>query len=112
MAYELGQDEARLTEVFNSFPAIYRKSKRVSEAGQHYYALQARYAQREGGDTRDPEEVSYIEPLSTEKLSLLLDFVLKMAGHEKIDIRTRITGIVAILAAILSAATAVFVALN
>jgi hypothetical protein len=54
MARELQLDERRLQEVFEAFPGIFRKSVRTDrDTQQHYYALQARYAQKEGGDVQD-----------------------------------------------------------
>jgi hypothetical protein len=83
MARELQLDEIRLQNVFNGFPGIFRKSVRTAEnTGQHFYSLQARYAQRKGGDVSDPEQESYIKPLDPDHLRLILDFVLKMAEQE------------------------------
>jgi hypothetical protein len=111
MASELSLDEDRLQRVFDGFPGIYRKSVRASKNGQHYYALQARYAQKEGGDTSDPEEVSYIAPLGTDKLQLLINFVVQSAEQEIATRRARLTSGVAIVAAIIAAAAAVVAAL-
>src|SRR5690349_5900123 len=68
MASELSLDHERLLAVFEGFPGLFRRSQRLAPHGEHYYALQARYAQREGMDTADPEEISYINPLDKEKL--------------------------------------------
>jgi hypothetical protein len=109
MASELSLDEARLLLVFDSFPSIFRKSSKPGDHDQHFYSLQARYAQREGGDTREPEKISYIAPLDTEKLNLLFDFVLKMTEHERTDARTRLTSWIAVAAAVVSAGAAILV---
>ena len=88
LAAELSLDEGRLKTVFDGFPGLFRKSARVGSNGQHFYSLQARYSQRKGGDTRDPDQISEIRPIDTEKVKLLLDFVLTMTEHEKNDSRT------------------------
>jgi hypothetical protein len=107
MAAELSLDERRLQEVFEGFPGIYRKSVRASKNGQHYYALQARCAQKEGDDTSDPEEVSYITPLETDKLQLLINFVTHSAEQEMATRRAWLTSGVAVAAAIIAAIGAV-----
>jgi hypothetical protein len=69
--------------VFEAFPGIFRKSMRTAQdTGQHFYSLQARYAQRDGGDVKDPDQQSYIRPLVPDQLKVIIDFVLKMAEHE------------------------------
>jgi hypothetical protein len=60
-------DADELQKVFNSFPGLFRKSHRLAGNGQHYYALQARYAQRKGPDTADPDEPTDIKPVDAEK---------------------------------------------
>lgn len=110
MAAELGLNENRLEKVFNSFPGIW-KSVRISEKGQHYYALQARYAQKEGGDTADPEETAYIQPLDNERVELLTNFVVRMAEEERNERRGRSTNILAVSAAVIAALAAVVSAL-
>ena len=99
MATELSLDEHRLQSVFDGFPGIYRKSARKAKSGQHYYALQARYAQKKGGDISDPEEVSYIDPLDTDKLQLLITFVTHSAEQEMATRRAWVTVVAAIIAA-------------
>jgi hypothetical protein len=118
MAAELQLDEEKLRAVFDGFPGLFRKSVRTNpETGQHFYALQARYAQRKGGDVKDPEQESYIEPLNPEKLQVLIDFVHKMVEHEnKADDRdsTRRSALrgsaVAVGAAVLAACAAIVAA--
>ena len=74
MAAELQLNEQRLERAFEGFPGLFRKSVRTDkETGQHYFALQARYAQKEGGDIADPEQTAYIKPLSTDELTMLID---------------------------------------
>lgn len=107
MAEELSLDHGKLRDVFEGFPAIYRRSHRRSERGEPFYALQARYAQRKGGDTGDPEQVSYIAPLDKDKLQLLIAFATNMAEAERASARAWTTGAVSVCAAIVSAAAAV-----
>jgi len=109
MAKELSLNEARLQRVFENFPRLYRESKRKSPTGEHYYALQARYVQREGGDTADPEEVSFIDPLTTERLKLIIDFIQRAAEAERSGRRSWITNSISVAAAIIAAAAAIFV---
>jgi hypothetical protein len=111
MARELSLNEARLLAVFDSFPGLYRRSVRLAPHGQHYYALQARYAQREGMDTSDPEEISYIPPLDKDKLQLVINFVSQAAEAERASWRAWLTVSVAMAAAIISAAAAVTAAM-
>lgn len=106
LAAELSLDEARLLLVFDSFPSIFRKSAKPGDHNQHYYSLQARYAQREDSDTNEPERIA---PLDTEKLNLLFDFVLKMTEHERTDARARLTSWIAVGAAVVSAGAAIVV---
>jgi hypothetical protein len=110
MARELGLDVHRLEAVLSGFPGIFRRSHQLSPEGMPYFALQARYAQYEAKKGEEPETVSYIAPVSVEKLRLLLDFVLKMAEHEKESTRSWATNGIAAVAAVLSAATAIWVA--
>ncbi|GEO43635.1 hypothetical protein SAE02_77830 [Skermanella aerolata] len=111
MAEELSLDEERLKNVFNGFPGIYRRSLRKANNGQHYYALQARYAQKKGGDVSDPEEVFYIDPLDTTKLQLLITFVLQSAEQERTSRRAFVTNFISITAAIIAAMAAVATAI-
>jgi|SRR5215471_1753587 len=108
MASELQLNEERLQRVFDGFPGLFRKSVRTDrETGQHYYALQARYAQKEGGDTKDPEQTSYIKPLSKDTLTVLIEFVSKTAENELSQSRATRTNFVAIGASIISAMAAI-----
>jgi hypothetical protein len=110
MAAELSLDRNHLLQVFEGFPAIYRRSHRSAPHGEHYYALQARYAQREGGDTSDPEQVTYISPLDKDKLQMVITFVIQAAEAERASFRAWFTGGIAITAAIFSAIAAIFAA--
>jgi hypothetical protein len=89
LATELSLNETRLQAIFEGFPGLYRRSVRVSPHGQHYYALRARYAQREGMDTADPEEIAYINPLDKDKLQLLINFVTATAEAEREQVGER-----------------------
>jgi hypothetical protein len=107
MAYELSLDHERLRLVFEGFPAIYRRSHNLAPHGEPYYALQARYAQRIGEDTQEPEQVSNIAPLDKDKLQLIITFVMQMAEAERAGFRAWITRGIAILAAVVSAIAAI-----
>jgi hypothetical protein len=109
MARELSLDTKRLQEVFDGFPGIFKKSQGLSPEGTPYYSLQARYAQYDSKEGEEPKPSSDIAPLDAEKLSLLLDFVQKMAEHEKLDRRGWITGGIAAGAAVLAALVAIAV---
>ena len=62
MANELRLDEPRLQQILEGFPGVFRKSVRISEENrQHYYALQARYALKEGGDVEDAGGETFIK---------------------------------------------------
>lgn len=111
LATELGLNGAKLLAVFEAFPGLYRKTKRTAEDGQHYYALQARHAQREGRDMDDPDDAKGIAPLDNDKLDLLIGFVMQMIEQEKAGRRAWWTAGIAAGAAIISAAAAVSVAL-
>lgn len=108
LAEELSLDRKRLAQVFEGFPGIFRKSKRPSPTGEHYFALQARYALRT--DYGQKEESTDILPLKTEEVRLIYDFVLKSADDEKARHRMFIGNSIAVGAAIVSAATAILVA--
>ncbi|HEX9147334.1 MAG TPA: hypothetical protein VGA09_23915, partial [Candidatus Binatia bacterium] len=107
---ELSLDPDRLRLIFDAFPGLYRRSIRKSEKDEYYYAVQARYAQREGGDTDDPDEISYIAPLSPERLKLVIDFVSQMAEAERASRRAWVTNSISMSAAIIAAVAAVTVA--
>jgi hypothetical protein len=107
MASELSLDHEHLRLVFEGFPAIYRRSHRLAPNHEPFYALQARYAQREGGDTQEPEQVSNIAPLDKDKLQVIITFVVQMAEAERAGFRAWITGGIAILAAVVSAIAAI-----
>ena len=109
MAKELNLDAGRLHAVFEGFPGIFRKSQKLSSEGTPFYSLQARYAQYEAKQGEEPESVSDIAPLNNERLRLLLDFVQKMAEHERADRRGWVTGGISAGAAILAATVALAV---
>ena len=111
MAQELSLSEDRLKLVFEGFPGIFRKSVRTSSGGEHFYSVQARYALREGGSTSDPEQVSYITPLSTDQLKLLIDFVQQSAEAERTGRIALISNTIAVAAAIVAAGAAIATAL-
>ena len=109
LAAELSLDEAKLTVVFDGFPGIFRKSAKPSETGQHYYSLQARYALR--ADYTEGEERTDIPTLPIETTRLIYDFVLKAADDERALKRFTTSNRIAVGAAVVSALTAIIVAL-
>lgn len=118
MAIELQLNEQRLLQVFEGFPGIFRKSITPDPAtGRHNYSLQARYAQRRGGDVEEPSRESGIAPLKSSKLEVVINFILKMAEQEAKEDDQRLsrisslrTTLVAVCAAILSAIAAIVAA--
>ena len=108
MAFELSLDEGRLLAVFEGFPAVFRKSRIVDQqTGQHFFALQARYAQRVGGNLDEAERAIDVPPLATDHLKLVVDFVLRMAEDERVARRTWIANGIAIAAAVVAACAAI-----
>ena len=110
MASELSLDSGRLESVFDGFPGIFRKSKRLADNGQHYYALQARYAQRKGGDTEDPDKLTFISALDAKKLELLIGFVTKMADDERASFRGWVANGISVVAVLVSATAVIWAA--
>ena len=108
LAAELSLDHAKLAQVFDGFPGIFRKSTRPSSTGEHFYSLQARYAQRTEYGER--EEQTDILPLETDKIRLIYDFILRSADDERTRQRTWVGNSIAVGAAIISAMTAILVA--
>lgn len=109
LAAELSLDEARLRTTFENFPGIFRKSTFTDNEGSHFYALQARYALRSDYQTQE-REVD-VPPLPIETTRLIYEFVLRAADDERTAKRTWIANLIAVLAAIVAAASAVAVAL-
>lgn len=111
LAKELSLNESSLLAAFDGFPAIFRKSKFTdAQTGQHYYALQARYAKREGSDLGEQEQVIDVPPLPVEHLRLVLDFVLQMAEVERAGRRSWISSVVSVGAAVIAAVAAILAA--
>jgi hypothetical protein len=109
MALELSLDASNLQNVFRDFPAIFRRSKITDQnTGEHYYALQARYALRKGTDIDEREKVIDVPPLTADQLKLVLDFVVGMAEAERVTDRTFWSGLVSVAAAVIAAGVAVF----
>lgn len=106
MAAELSLDAKRLDMVFRGFPSLFRKTVPKDDQKTIYYALQARYAQREGPDTSDPTKLSGIDPLSRYDIEMLLNFVSQRAEREKASARAWVTVIAAIIAAASAVVTA------
>lgn len=112
MAHELSLDEARLLDVLQGFPSIFRKSLTTDpDHGGHYFSLQARYALRRGSDLGEAERVIDVPPLSREQLKMVLDFVQQSAESERLTGRTLLTGSISSFAALVAAGAAITAAL-
>ena len=110
LAAELSLDQNRVEEVFSRYPMIFRKSLYIKESSAHSYALQMRYAQRKDGDTDHPPKVSYFPVLSEDQVISLIEFLVRLSSLET-TVRSSKRGIyIAVLASIVSAATAIIVA--
>jgi hypothetical protein len=111
LSRELSLNESALLAAFKGFPAIFRESKLQDPGtGQHFYALQARYAKRDGSDLGEKERVVDVPPLPIEHLKLVLDFVLQMAEAERSGRRSWISSVVSVGAAIIAAVAAIVAA--
>ena len=116
MARQLSLDQDKTLYVLNNFKGLFRRScRKQDKRGEHYYTLQLRYARRwlEDADDDDQGEDSQGEPLESNYLSTLLDFVANRAEQEQESRRQKssnyamligawIAAIAAIIAAILS----------
>ena len=112
MANELGLDAGQLKTVFDGFPGIFRKSRKPAKhtaGAEHYYSLQARYAQRPDYDKSDRD--TKINPLTPEEISTLLDFVLDAVRLEHERKHVSQTNLIAVTAAVVSSISAVIAAL-
>ncbi|MEA3044370.1 MAG: hypothetical protein QOH47_2208 [Sphingomonadales bacterium] len=108
LALELSLDEARLRQVLQGFPGIFRRSPEPGADGEYYYALQARYALRM--DFKRKEYRQPIPPLPPDMIKLIYDFVLRSADDERSRGRLLVSNSIAVTAAIVSAFTAIYVA--
>lgn len=100
-------DEARVKAAFEAHPMIFKKAAFIEGSGDHAYALQMRYAQRKDGSLEELGEVTYLPTLSESEVISLIDFLLRVSNLESDRRSTR----VALIAAILSAFTAILVAI-
>jgi hypothetical protein len=106
MARELNLDEGRLKAAMDAFPGLFR---RWEKRGKQYYCLQARYAQYRSEDGEEPDDNVAIDPIDTDTLKIIIDFVQKMGEQEGLDRRGRWTNGFALTSAILSALTTILV---
>ena len=111
LAKELSLDEARVQQLFERHPMIFRKSRYVEESKAHSYALQLRYAQRRDGSVDHPPAVSAFPVLSESQVIALIDFLVRVSTLESSVRSSTRSMYVAVAAAVVSAATAVVVAL-
>jgi hypothetical protein len=111
LARELSLDATRVQQLFERHPMIFRKSRFIEESKAHSYALQLRYAQRRDGDTEHPPQVSAFPVLSESQVIALIDFLVRVSTLETSVRSSTRSMYVAVAAAVISAATAVIVAL-
>jgi hypothetical protein len=109
MARDLALDSTKLQAVLDGFPGLFRKSRQTDDAGNPFYSLQARYALRtEYGPV---ERSTKIPPLPVESVKLAYDFILRSADDERSARRTFVGNTIAVTAAVVSAFTAIIVAI-
>ena len=112
MANELGLDADQLKTVFDGFPGIFRRSRQPAkhtDGTEHFYSLQARFAQRADYSTSDRE--TKINPLTPEEIAQLLEFVLDAVRLEHERKHVSQTNLIAVTAAVVSSISAVIAAL-
>jgi|tagenome__1003787_1003787.scaffolds.fasta_scaffold19862841_2 hypothetical protein len=78
LAADLSLDQQEVRAAFENFPGLFRRSKRTSSEGEHFYTLQARFALREADDD-DPA----LPSLRADILQALLEFVAQRAQAEQ-----------------------------
>ena len=111
LAKELALDPERVQLLFERHPMIFRKSRYIEDSKAHSYALQLRYAQRRDGKTEQPPEVSAFPVLSEAQVLTLIDFLVRVSTLETSVRSSSRSMYVAVAAAIISAITAVTVAI-
>jgi hypothetical protein len=111
LAKELTLDEVRVQQLFERYPMIFRKSRYIEQSKAHSYALQMRYAQRRDGETEQPPQVSAFPVLSESQVIALIDFLVRVSTLETSVRSSTRSMYVAVTAAVISAGTAVIVAL-
>jgi hypothetical protein len=111
LAEELSLDADRVQRVFDRHPMIFRKSRFIEASKAHSYALQMRYAQRSDGETDQPPQVSAFPVLAESQVIALIDFLVRVSTLETSVRSARRSMFVAVVAAVISAFTAVVVAL-
>lgn len=108
---ELGLDISRVQALFERYPMIFRKSRYIEDSRAYSYALQMRYAQRKDGETEQLPQVSHFPVLSEAQLLSLIEFLVKLSSVETTLHTSRRTAEIAVVAAVISAFTAIVVAL-
>jgi hypothetical protein len=105
----LALDRDKIKYVFDVYRSIFRKSLRPSGADNDYvYCLHLRFAQRRDLDA-PPDQDERVPPLDVEKMSVVVDFILKAAEMGQTRRTSTVTNTVAVIAAIISAITAILV---
>jgi hypothetical protein len=111
LAKELSLDESRVQHLFERHPMIFRKSRYIEETRAYSYALQLRYAQRKDGVTDQPPQVSAFPVLSESQVIALIDFLVRVSTLESSVRASTRNMYIAVAASVISACTAVIVAL-
>lgn len=106
LAKEISLDPMRVQEVFNRYPMIFRKSLYIEDSDAFSYALQMRYAHRKDGGLEEPGKVSFLPVLSEAEIISLVDFLMRISS----EVTSKRNTTVAIIAAVVSALTALIVA--
>lgn len=95
IAKSLSLDSSKVQATLEEFTAFFRKSKKASEIGEHYFTVHLRYARRKQED--QDSEVS--KPLEPEELSSLINLVTHMVSQEQetsrlyLDLKERYRGL-------------------
>lgn len=115
ISQSLGLDLDIVERVLESYPAFFRKSSNLSSQNEPLYTIHLRYARRRRNLDTDQYESPAIQP---DEISMLLSLVTQMIGVEGQDERLKselrqnsFKMWIAIVAAIISALTAIVTAL-
>jgi hypothetical protein len=79
LAKDLSLPEAAVRTALEGFPGIFRRSRRPSSVGEHFYTLHARFALR---STDADSETQALVELRSDLLSTVLQFVTQQAAQE------------------------------
>ena len=117
IAKHVGIEEARIVEVLERYPGLFRRSHKTSDEDEHFFSLQVRHASRHLEDDDEPSS-----PLGADYFSSLVQYTLERKRSEEeqenllAEIRagqrqTRQTTLAALLASGVAAASATIAAI-